>query len=460
MNYTQEDTIAALSTPFGRSAIAIIRVSGKKVFDVMNQIFQTSSLNKKKQIQYGYIVYQNQIKDEVLCSFFYAPKTYTGENLVEISVHGNPIIIESVLNVLYMYGVRPANPGEFTYRAFLNGKIDLLKAEAICSLISSKTKISAQLSLNNINKVFSKQIKHLLKIIINLRTFLEASLDYPEEEIPILSQTTKLDKINDCIKIIKKLLYCYNSKSLIDQYYNIIIIGKPNVGKSSIFNSIIQQNRAIVTNIAGTTTDILEKTIEYKGISLNIIDTAGITEYSNNSIEILGQQKTKEGLSIAHLIIWVFDVSSNLDENDHKILHLLRNNTKHTTPTIALLNKNDLHSILSINTIEKFYNNVQKTINVSVKQGINITMLLNLIIKTLGVSLNKVKNVDVMINLRHKKLLDKIFNDLLKIKQDLCNDEIICFHLQSIHDNINEILGTNIKQDILKNIFSQFCIGK
>jgi tRNA modification GTPase len=459
MNYLKDDDIAALSTVFGMSAIAIIRLSGKHSFNIVKKIFKSCSKNKDKQVQHGYIIYHNQIKDDVLCTFFKEPYTYTGENLVELSVHGNPLIIKSVLNLLYLNGARAAEPGEFTYRAFLNGKIDLLEAEAVCSLISSKTEIATNLSLNNLTKIFSNKIRNILEIIITLLTCIEANLDYPEDSIGGLSQKQKEYKINYCIKIINELLNSYNTNVFLQQGYKIIIIGKPNSGKSSIFNAILGNDRSIVTAISGTTTDIISDNIEHKGNLLTFIDTAGINQTSKNFIEYLGQQKTKKILKEATLIIWVCDISLQLDKNDTNILKLINLYKQQNIPVIILLNKSDLTQILSSNKIRNMYPKVKSVIITSVKKGLQVTELLDKIINIIG-NANLNLNANVMINTRHYNLLRKVLQSLISIKKVINYDELICFHLVNIQDKLNEILGIKIRQDILENIFSKFCVGK
>jgi tRNA modification GTPase len=459
MNYLKDDDIVALSTVLGISAIAVIRLSGKNSFSIVSKIFKSHSKNNKKQIQHGYIVYQNKIKDDVLCTFFKAPYTYTGENLVEISVHGNPLIIKSILNILCINGARLAEPGEFTYRAFLNGKMDLLEAESVCSLIRSQTNISTSLSLNNLTKVFSNKIKNILKIIVNLLTYIEANLNYPEDNIRVLSQKEKSDKIDYCVKIIKELLNSYNTTLFCKQSCKAIIIGKPNSGKSSIFNAIIGKDKAIVTDISGTTTDIIEENIEYKGYLLTFIDTAGINNTSKNFIECLGQKKTVETLKKANLIIWVCDISLKLDKNDKSIAQYINLYRKQNIPIIVLLNKSDLTHILSVEKIRNVYSNIKNVMIISVKKGFDINELLNNIVNIIGnTAINLSTNV--MVNERQHKLLEDVLKFLVAIKKVINLDEIICFYLVNIQEKLNEILGIKIKQNILENIFSKFCIGK
>ncbi|MDR2644421.1 MAG: tRNA uridine-5-carboxymethylaminomethyl(34) synthesis GTPase MnmE [Endomicrobium sp.] len=458
MNYLKNDTITALSTAAGKSAIAVIRLSGENAFEIINKVFQTKSLIDK-QVKYGYIIDGTEKIDEVVCTFFKAPRTYTGEDLVEISVHGNPIIIDKVLNLLYKADARPAEGGEFTYRAFLNGKKDLAEAEAVCNLITSKTAASAKAALNNISGVFSSKVKTIKDNITNLITFMEVNLDHPEEDIMFLSREEKLAKFDSHIQDIRNLLSSYKTSKILQNGVTVAIIGKPNVGKSSLLNAILGRNRAIVTELAGTTTDTIEEIIDCKGIPLTIIDTAGIRDHTDTSIELIGQERTKEAMHKADILLWIFDSSSKLDKNDIKIAGFLRKSEIHI-PIIAVLNKSDLPVNLSL-TEEANWDIFSDTIKVSAKTENGISNLLDKIAETAGAS--ETQNDYLMINSRHYTLLKSALDALTKTREVLKTgnaDEIACFEATNAQDSLNEILGVNVKQDILDVIFSTFCIGK
>ncbi|GHT51481.1 tRNA modification GTPase MnmE [Endomicrobiia bacterium] len=459
MNYLKEDTIAALSTAAGKSAIAVIRLSGQDTFQIINKIFQTKS-KPCQQVKYGYIVDKAEKKDEVLCAFFKAPNTYTGEDLAEISLHGNPVIINEVLNLLYKNGARPAEPGEFTYRAFLNGKKDLTEAEAVCTLISSKTATSAKAALNNITGIFSSKINTIKDNIANLIAFMEVNLDHPQEDIIFLSRNEKLSRLDSYIKDIESLLNSYKTSKILQNGMKVAIVGKPNAGKSSLLNAMLGKNRAIVTDIAGTTTDTIEETIDCRGIPLTIIDTAGIRDHTDNVIEFLGQEKTKETVNKADMLIWVFDSSCALDQNDLKIADFLKK-TDLNIPIIGVLNKSDLPLQLSfdVNSIEQ--SAFLTIIKIAAKTKFGITDLVDEIVKINGIS--DFKNDYLMINSRHFTLLQTALDALIRTKLVLSSkdaDEIACFEAMSAQTALNEILGIDIKQDILDTIFSTFCIGK
>jgi tRNA modification GTPase len=457
-SYISNDTIVALSSAAGRAAISIIRMSGEDAFSIINKVFKTNS-NFNKQVRYGHIISLNETIDEVICVFFKSPHTYTGENLVEICVHGNPLIVNSVLELLCNTGARLASPGEFTYRSFLNGKKDLIEAESVCDIISSKTSKSTKFLLNNISGVFSSKIKKIKNSLTMFLAFINASIDYPDENISTLSYIKKIDFY---IKDIQNILDNYKISNILQHGIKIPIIGKPNVGKSSLLNSILGKNRVIVTDIPGTTTDIIEETIDYKGIQLTFVDTAGIRNITKDIIESLGQEKTKCIIKESKILIVIFDISSYLDKDDFKIMQFLKKNAPSCASIIAVFNKidllkNDNFDYSVINDLFVF------TVKISAKKQLGIVDLLDKIISIIGA--DEHNNDFFMINSRHHILLQNVLCSLKKAKDILFRnnnnvDEIIYIEIENAQKALNEILGIGINQDVLDTIFSTFCIGK
>jgi tRNA modification GTPase len=407
------------------------------------------------------------------------------------------VIINEVLNLLYKNGARPAQAGEFTYRAFINGKKDLAQAEAVCALIMSKTEKAAKAALNNVSGEFSNKIKNIKNSLINLLAYVEASLDWPEEDIIFLSRIEKSRKLSDLIEQNAKLLTAYKTSQCLQKGLKAAIIGRPNVGKSSLLNAIVGKNRAIVTEIAGTTTDAIEETIDCHGLPLTIIDTAGLRSHANNCIEKLGQEKTKETLSAADIIIWVIDGSQPLDKNDEEIAALLKN---YKTPIIVAANKSDLkrHNLeFNIQSLDmENTNGCDKTLSasdiskrptpfetakpqfnlfepvlsvvkssfislsISAKTGEGMSDLLDAASTIAGVSDN---DDNLMINARHYRLLQTAQTALENAKKQYAvqdSDEIAAFEIRNAVSACEDILGITAPHDILDSIFSTFCIGK
>ena len=460
--FKQEDTIAALATGSAKSALSVIRISGASAKQIVSSVFFTKN-NKKielldRKVLHGYICNGLKKIDEVILYYMQAPHTYTGEDTVEISCHGNPLIVEQVTELLFSKGVRLAERGEFTYRAYMNGKLDLSEAEAVNDLINSNSSKTAELALNSLQGSLSSQIKKIKQDLTELFAYLEASLDYPEEDIDFLTRKEKKEKMQKIISQVENLVSSYSLTKLVANGIKISIVGKPNAGKSSILNTILGYQRAIVTDIAGTTTDTIEEEIEYKGISFIISDTAGIRNHTNNTIEKIGQDRSRQSVNTADIILWVTDGSTLLDDNDKQIADLLKDKKD---KTIVILNKSDLKQNLSVEELKNIFD-FSSYINFSTINKTPVENILNKIYELLNLN-NIDQETTVLLNARQYNLILNIKENLLKVlslidKGD--SDEIVSFETNNVLLLLNDVLGIDTKEDILHSIFSKFCVGK
>jgi tRNA modification GTPase len=459
-NYLNSDTIVALSSAHGKGAISIVRMSGKEVFAIMQKVFFRYAKNSAfDRVQVGLIKDGENIIDEVVCVFFMGPRSFTGEDTVEISAHGNPIIVKNILELLVKNGACLALPGEFSYRAFINGKKDLTQVEAVCSLIAGKTETAVKVALNNISGGFSEKIKAAKQSLTHFLAYLEASMDYPDGDIPFLTQEQKVEEICALVDESQKLIDTYRVSNILQSGVNAVIVGKPNVGKSSLLNAILGKNRAIVTDIAGTTTDSIETLIDCRGVPMTLIDTAGLNIFSEKPIDNFGQQKTREAMSGADILIWVLDASKKIDGFDLQVWDEIKNR-KFTGEIFVVLNKIDLPQVIQAEDILKLLP-AAKIIKLSAKGTQGIANLLDEMARTLGVLENA--NEALMINARHWELLTKSQSALNRAKELIISnggDELASFELRTALANFEEILGINTPHDILDEIFSTFCVGK
>ena len=460
--FKQEDTIVALATPLGRSALAVLRISGKDSLKAVSSVFFNNKHKKidikNRKIHHGFIFDCDEKIDEVVVSFMQQPNSSTGEDVIEITTHGNPVIVQTIIDLLIKQGLRLADRGEFSYRAFINNKMDLTEAESINTLINSSTKKAVKLSLNTLQGSFSAEVKKIKEQLMQLYAYLEVSLDYPEEEIDFLTREQKIQQLKNIISLVENLADCYVlNKNVIDGI-QIAIVGKPNAGKSSILNSILGYGRAIVTDIAGTTTDTIKETIEYKGFLMSVTDTAGLRNHWANSIEQIGQERTKNSIETSDIILFVLDGSKPFDKDDQAVLNLLKNRVN---DTLIVVNKSDLDKKISVDNLQKIYGS-DKFIEYSCMNKKDINLLLEKIYNICGLQ-DKTDNSSMLINARQYNLLRELKNKLEEtlsviIKAD--QDEIVSFQAQECLKFINEILGIDVKEDILTSIFSKFCIGK
>ena len=442
-----EDTIAAIATGRNEAAISIVRLSGPHVFDVMKKIFK-KDLTKvpTHTIHYGYIRDGEEIVDEVLVNVYKGKHTFTGENMVEINCHGGIYITNRVLETCIKYGARMANHGEFSERAFLNGRIDLAQAESIADLISSKTKVSSALALKGIQGRVSLLIKDLKEDLIKIITQIEVNIDYPEyDAVEELTAKTLLPLSENFINKIDKILENARSGKIIREGISTAIIGKPNVGKSSLLNALLEEDKAIVTDIAGTTRDIVEGSIRLGGIVLNMIDTAGIRK-TDDVVEKIGVEKSISVLNNADLVLLVLDGSQPLTKEDQELLEMTQKMNR-----IVILNKEDQGVVVDLDGVHISAKDQKiEQLEDKIKEMFNLGQL--------------EQNQEVMIsNIRHITLLEQARLSVIKaieaMKQDIPTD-LIVLDLYDAWKDLKDILGEEAKEDLLDELFSRFCIGK
>jgi tRNA modification GTPase len=442
-----DDIIVAIATSRLEAAISIIRLSGKDSIAFVQSFFTGKILNKDSHtITYGYIVDNDEKVDEVLVNIYRGKKTFTGEEMVEINCHGGIFITQKVLQLCLNKGARMAQRGEFSKRAFLNGRIDLSQAEAITDLISAKNDYSASLALKGIQGNISHFIKDLKEDLIQIITQIEVNIDYPEyEDVEELTAQSLLPKSEILLKKMNKVLDSSKNVHLMKEGISTVIVGKPNVGKSSLLNALLQENKAIVTDIAGTTRDIVEGTIRLDNVILNMIDTAGIRE-TTDMIENIGVQKSKDLIHKADLVLLVLDGSHKLEDEDYQLLELTKD-----TQRIIIINKKDQGLVIDI-----------EGISISAKDN-DIEVLVNKIKEMFELGKITSNNEDILTNARQLQLLENANKSLNiaidEMKQGIPTDLIVT-DLYEAWENLKEILGEQAKEDLLDELFKRFCIGK
>lgn len=455
-------TIAAISTATGNGGIGIIRMSGKKSFEILNKFFVPINKNdtdiKGYTMKFGYIINPETKEkiDEVLVSFFVSPKSYTTENMCEINSHGGIIVEKKILKLCLDNGAELAEPGEFTKRAFLNGRIDLTQAESVIDLINSKTDNEAKASINQLEGNLSKKIHEIRDKLLDVMADIEANIDYPEYDIEEVTN----NKIKNVLIEIKDDLYnlanTFENGKILKEGVKTIILGKPNAGKSSLLNTILKEERAIVSEYAGTTRDTIEEFVNIEGIPLQLIDTAGIRK-TDDKIEEIGVQRALKLSESADLIIAIFDGSKELDSEDLEILNLIKNKK-----SIVLLNKKDIGDLnLENNTILK--SSCENVIKISAKTGEGVDEIYKRIsdmFKTNEISLN---DSVIITNIRHKNQIDKAIKSvdeaILSNESGLPID-IVSIPIKQILSDLSAITGEDVSEDIINEIFSKFCLGK
>ncbi len=455
------DTIAAISTAMSNSGIGIIRISGPEAFDVADRIYRSKKGEKKLQeqpshtIHYGYIADGDEMIDEVLVMLMRGPHSFTAEDTVEVNCHGGVLAMKKVLETVIKYGARPAEPGEFTKRAFLNGRLDLSQAEAVMDIIQAKNQYALQSSLSQLKGSVLRPIKELREEILYQIAFIESALDDPEH-ISLEKYPEKLaEKTDKWIEKTESLIASFDNGRIVKEGINTVIVGKPNAGKSSLMNVLVGEDRAIVTDIAGTTRDTLEEQIFFGGISLNVIDTAGIRD-TEDIVEKIGVEKAKEKAEKADLMIYVVDSSTDLDENDDEIIEMIKGKK-----AIVLLNKTDLNAVT---TEEQLKGRIDHPIiSISAKEKTGIEQLEETL-KAMFFHGNLQFNDEVYItNVRQKQALEEAKDSLKQVKNSIdmeMPEDFYSIDLMSAYEALGRITGESVEDDLVNEIFGKFCMGK
>lgn len=450
-------TIAAISTAPGIGGIGIIRMSGKESFDILKKIFVPVSNTPEKgySIKYGKIYDGDEIVDEVLVSYFIAPKSYTTENMCEINSHGGMVVMKRILDLCLKNGADLAEPGEFTKRAFLNGRIDLTQAEAVIDVINSKTEKEAKSSMNQLEGNLSKRIKEIRDDLISGMADIDVSIDYPEYDIEEVTNLNISDILERNRKRLEELENSFSNGKILREGIKTAIIGRPNAGKSSLLNLLLNEERAIVTEIEGTTRDTIEEFISLGGVPFKVIDTAGIRE-TDDTVEKIGVQKAIDIAKDSDLIIAIFDITKKLTEEDKKILEILKDKK-----SIIILNKIDLNQIgVDKKIFEKYSNNI---VTISTKTQEGVPELLDMMQKLVVTEEIKNDGELLVINSRHKALVHKAIMSLEKAEETLTMGmpvDVVAIYIKEILEKLGKITGETVTDDIISEIFSKFCLGK
>lgn len=458
------NTIAAIATATGAGGIGIVRMSGDNCFEILKKIFipknKDVDIDKVKgyTIKYGYIVNPETKEkiDEVLVSFFRAPRSYTTENMCEINSHGGTLIERKILEQCLLNGANLAEPGEFTKRAFLNGRIDLSQAESVIDLINSKTDKEVSASFEQLQGRLSNEIRSIKDDLLDIMADIEAQIDYPEYDIEETTNEKASKILNNIKSKLIKLENSFRSGKILKEGVKTVIIGKPNAGKSSLLNTLLDEDRAIVSDIEGTTRDTIEEFVNIEGVPLKIIDTAGIRD-TDNCVEKIGVEKAINLIEEADLIIAVFDSSKKLDKEDFKVLDLIKNKKN-----IILLNKCDL-SEFNPETINYMSNFNKTVIKASMKTKVGLDKLYKAISDMFNNNEIELNNGIIITNIRHKDQIHKAIisiNEALNCINDNVSLDILAIYIKETLENLGEITGDNVSEDIISKIFSKFCLGK
>lgn len=457
------NTIAAIATPPGEGGIGIIRISGKDALKIGDKIFLNKDNKKLSELEERKLNYGHAIDpktdttiDEVMIVFMKAPATYTTEDVVEVHCHGGTIPVRRILQVILESGASLAECGEFTKRAFLNGRIDLSQAEAVMDLISAKTDSSFDVSLRQLKGSLSSEVSEMVDILMNMLAHIEASIDFPEDDVEEMAYDQLKSESQEVLDRINNLLETVDTGKILKDGLKTVILGKPNVGKSSLMNAILKENRAIVTDVPGTTRDIIEEYVNIRGIPLKIVDTAGIRE-TEDLVEKIGVDRAKQILEHSDLAIVVFDTSRKLDDEDLKIIELVKGKK-----TIVLLNKTDLDKKLDESDI-KVHLSETKIINTAITEGDGMKELENTLHDMFMSSQVKISDNTIVTNTRHKDQLLKSKKNMTEALESInISLPIDCVEVdvKNAIENLGEITGDSVGEDIINTIFKNFCIGK
>ncbi|MDY3251379.1 MAG: tRNA uridine-5-carboxymethylaminomethyl(34) synthesis GTPase MnmE [Candidatus Choladocola sp.] len=459
----KNDTIAAISTAMAGSGIGIIRISGSEAVSVADRVYHSKDNRKKladqpsHTIHYGFIQDGDEVIDEVLVMIMRSPKSFTAEDTVEINCHGGVYAMKRVLDTVIRNGARPAEPGEFTKRAFLNGRIDLSQAEAVIDVIQSKNEYALKSSVSQLKGSVQKKVKELRERILYQTAFIESALDDPEH-ISLEGYPRSLKSETDLLMAeLKKLIDSADNGRIMKEGIQTVIVGKPNAGKSSLLNTLLGEERAIVTDIAGTTRDVLEETITLNGITLNIVDTAGIRS-TEDVVEKIGVGKAREKAEEADLIIYVVDSSTETDENDMDIIHFLEGKK-----AVILLNKTDLETVTTEEMIRRITGDAYPVISVSAKENTGIDFLEEKIREMFYHGDISFNDEIYITNARQKSSLQNCFESLQKVQESIetgLPEDFYSIDLMSAYESLGEITGEAVGEDLVNEIFGRFCMGK
>ncbi len=463
-SYNREDTICAIATPSGEGAIALIRLSGSKAFNIAGKVFQAKNKNltfeslNANTIHYGSIRQENGVLDEVLVSVFRNPNSYTGEDIIEISCHGSGYIQQKIIELLIKQGCRHANKGEFTLRAFLNGKLDLSQAESVADLIASDSSASHELAMKQMRGGYSEKISKLRQELLDFTSLLELELDFSEEDVEFADRKKFMELLEKLEKEVRELISSFQLGNALKRGIPVAIIGKPNVGKSTLLNALLNEEKAIVSAIPGTTRDSIEDTIVIEGIAFRFIDTAGLRD-TKEEIEKIGIERTREKINQAHIVLCMFDISkTSLEEIKDLLNDCGENIISKGKKLILIANKTDL----LVKVPKTFKDLVEhETIFISAKRKENIRLITDSILK--AVDRENIEDKTIVSNIRHYEALQHALDALEKVKQGFETDlpsDLISIDIRDALYHLGLITGEVTTDEILGNIFGRFCIGK